>query len=78
MGRTVAVAVHRVCGDNRVSVRADRLAAVRVPYAEGTPVVLPGGEDDALMPSLLALTDVMSTGHHAPFRPGFVPDQEPR
>ena len=24
-----------------------------------------GGEDDALMPSLLALTDVMGTGHHA-------------
>src|SRR5438128_888453 len=39
--------------------------AVRVPFADGTLVVLPVGEDDALMPSLLALTDVMSTGHHA-------------
>ena len=39
--------------------------AVRVPQAEGTLVVLPVGEDDALMPSLLALSDVMSTGHHA-------------
>jgi hypothetical protein len=39
--------------------------AVRVPQADGTLVVLPVGEDDALMPSLLALTDVMGTGHHA-------------
>jgi threonine dehydrogenase-like Zn-dependent dehydrogenase len=39
--------------------------AVRVPYADGTLVALPVDEDDALMPSLLALTDVMSTGHHA-------------
>jgi threonine dehydrogenase-like Zn-dependent dehydrogenase len=39
--------------------------AVRVPQADGTLVVLPVGEDDALMPSLLALSDVMGTGHHA-------------
>src|SRR4051794_15498611 len=39
--------------------------AVRVPQAEGTLVVLPVGEDDALMPSLLTLSDVMGTGHHA-------------
>jgi threonine dehydrogenase-like Zn-dependent dehydrogenase len=39
--------------------------AVRVPHADGTLVALPVGADDALMPSLLALTDVMSTGHHA-------------
>jgi threonine dehydrogenase-like Zn-dependent dehydrogenase len=39
--------------------------AVRVPQADGTLVVLPVGADDALMPSLLALTDVMGTGHHA-------------
>src|SRR5947207_4588413 len=39
--------------------------AVRVPLADGTLVVLPVGEDDALMPSLLTLSDVMSTGHHA-------------
>jgi threonine dehydrogenase-like Zn-dependent dehydrogenase len=39
--------------------------AVRVPQAEGTLVVLPVGPDDALMPSLLTLTDVMGTGHHA-------------
>jgi threonine dehydrogenase-like Zn-dependent dehydrogenase len=35
--------------------------AVRVPQAAGTLVVLPVEKDDALMPSLLALTDVMGT-----------------
>ena len=39
--------------------------ALRVPYADGTLFVLPVGEDDALMPSLLTLSDVMGTGHHA-------------
>ncbi len=39
--------------------------AVRVPYADGTLFVLPVGEDDELMPSLLTLSDVMGTGHHA-------------
>jgi threonine dehydrogenase-like Zn-dependent dehydrogenase len=39
--------------------------AVRVPLADGTLFVLPVGEDDALIPSLLTLSDVMGTGHHA-------------
>jgi threonine dehydrogenase-like Zn-dependent dehydrogenase len=39
--------------------------AVRVPQADGTLVVLPVGPDDELMPSLLALSDVMATGHYA-------------
>jgi threonine dehydrogenase-like Zn-dependent dehydrogenase len=39
--------------------------AVRVPQADGTLVVLPVDQDDALMPSLLTLSDVMATGHHA-------------
>src|SRR5829696_6226993 len=39
--------------------------AVRIPYADGTLFALPVGEDDALMPSLLTLSDVMGTGHHA-------------
>ena len=39
--------------------------ALRVPQADGTLVVLPVGRDDALMPSLLTLSDVMGTGHHA-------------
>ncbi|TML45285.1 MAG: zinc-binding dehydrogenase [Actinobacteria bacterium] len=39
--------------------------AVRVPQADGTLLLLPVGKEDALMPSLLTLTDVMATGHHA-------------
>jgi threonine dehydrogenase-like Zn-dependent dehydrogenase len=39
--------------------------ALRVPQADGTLVVLPVGADDALMPSLVTLSDVMGTGHHA-------------
>jgi threonine dehydrogenase-like Zn-dependent dehydrogenase len=39
--------------------------AVRVPQADGTLVVLPVERDDERMPSLLTLSDVMSTGHHA-------------
>jgi len=39
--------------------------AVRVPQADGTLFALSVGEDDALMPSLLTLSDVMGTGHHA-------------
>ena len=39
--------------------------AIRIPHADGTLYPLPVGEDDALMPSLLTLADVMGTGHHA-------------
>jgi threonine dehydrogenase-like Zn-dependent dehydrogenase len=39
--------------------------ALRVPLADGTLFVLPVGKDDGLMPSLLTLSDVMGTGHHA-------------
>jgi len=39
--------------------------ALRIPYADGTLFKLPVGEDDALMPSLLTLADVLGTGHHA-------------
>jgi threonine dehydrogenase-like Zn-dependent dehydrogenase len=39
--------------------------ALRVPQADGTLFPLSVGEDDALMPSLLTLSDVMCTGHHA-------------
>jgi threonine dehydrogenase-like Zn-dependent dehydrogenase len=40
---------------------------VRVPQADGTLVPVPGGSevDDALIPALLSLSDVMGTGHHA-------------
>jgi threonine dehydrogenase-like Zn-dependent dehydrogenase len=40
--------------------------AVRVPLAGSTLVPVPGsGHPDAVLRSLLALSDVMSTGHHA-------------
>ncbi|MEI7846697.1 MAG: alcohol dehydrogenase catalytic domain-containing protein [Chloroflexota bacterium] len=39
--------------------------AVRVPQADGTLFPLPVDRDHALMASLLTLTDVMATGHHA-------------
>jgi hypothetical protein len=39
--------------------------ALRIPYADGTLFKLPTGEDDALVPSLLTLADVLGTGHHA-------------
>jgi threonine dehydrogenase-like Zn-dependent dehydrogenase len=39
---------------------------VRVPHADGSLVAVPGGVPDAaLVPSLLTLSDVMGTGHHA-------------
>src|SRR3954463_7281779 len=39
--------------------------ALRIPFADGTLFPLPVGEDHALMPSLLTLSDVLGTGHHA-------------
>ena len=47
--------------------------AVRVPLADGTLVALPVSPDDALMPSLLTLSDVMGTGHHAALRANVQP-----
>lgn len=38
---------------------------VRVPYADGTLVATPQVPNAALVPGLLALADVMGTGHHA-------------
>ncbi|MBO3680441.1 alcohol dehydrogenase catalytic domain-containing protein [Streptomyces sp. NEAU-YJ-81] len=42
--------------------------AARVPLADGTLVKLPVDADDALIPSLLTLSDVLGTGHHAAVR----------
>ncbi len=39
--------------------------AVRIPLADGTLFVLPLSADEALLPGLLTLSDVMGTGHHA-------------
>ena len=39
--------------------------ALRFPQVDGTLFKLPAGEDDELMPSLLNLSEVMGTVHHA-------------
>jgi threonine dehydrogenase-like Zn-dependent dehydrogenase len=43
---------------------------VRVPLADGTLVSTPEPPDQVLVPSLLALSDVMGTGHHAAISAG--------
>ena len=47
--------------------------AVRVPQAMGTLVKVPVAEDSALLPSLLTLSDVLCTGHHAAVTAGVSP-----
>ncbi|GHA81462.1 zinc-dependent alcohol dehydrogenase family protein [Streptomyces termitum] len=49
--------------------------AVRVPFADGTLVRLPAdaASDDRLLTALLALSDVMGTGHHAALGAGVRP-----
>jgi threonine dehydrogenase-like Zn-dependent dehydrogenase len=47
--------------------------AVRVPQAQGTLVKLPVSADSALLPSLLTLSDVFCTGHHAAVTAGVNP-----
>ena len=48
--------------------------AVRVPFADATLVRVPGsGHSEATMRSLLALSDVMGTGHHAALSAGVKP-----
>src|SRR5258705_7577395 len=44
--------------------------AIRVPLPDGTLVKAPVAEDSALVPSLLTLSDVFLTGHHAVVRGG--------
>lgn len=48
---------------------------VRVPMADGTLVATPTRPDDSLIPSLLTLSDVMGTGHHAALAAGAGPGQ---
>src|SRR5918911_721654 len=47
--------------------------ALRVPFADGTLYKLGVAEDDALMRSLLTLSDVMGPGHHAAVVAGVKP-----
>jgi threonine dehydrogenase-like Zn-dependent dehydrogenase len=47
--------------------------ALRIPFADGTLYKLSVAEDDALMPSLVTLADVLGTGHHAAVVAGVKP-----
>ena len=47
--------------------------AVRVPMADGTLVATPEMPDDSMVASLLTLSDVMGTGHHAALAAGAGP-----
>lgn len=62
-------------GDDRRGHPADggQGERVRVPLADGTLAVVPGPVDDALVPHLLTLSDVMGTGHHAVVSAGVGP-----
>jgi threonine dehydrogenase-like Zn-dependent dehydrogenase len=52
------------------TVDAGQGEAVRVPLADGTLVALPEQPDDAQVPGLLTLSDVLGTGHHAALAAG--------
>jgi threonine dehydrogenase-like Zn-dependent dehydrogenase len=60
-----AACVHRGFFGNGSGLDGAQAEALRIPLADGTLYPLKVGEDDALMPSLLTLSDVMGTGHHA-------------
>lgn len=52
-------------GSGIAGVGGAQAEALRIPLADGTLYALPGGADEALLPSFLTLADVMGTGHHA-------------
>jgi threonine dehydrogenase-like Zn-dependent dehydrogenase len=60
-----AACVHRQFFGNGTGLDGAQAEALRIPMADGTLYPIDVGEDDALMPSLLTLSDVMGTGHHA-------------
>jgi threonine dehydrogenase-like Zn-dependent dehydrogenase len=51
--------------EDRLPVDGGQGELIRMPLGESSLVVVPGPVDDALVPHLLALSDVASTGHHA-------------
>src|SRR5215210_6578344 len=60
-----AVGVVEDVGSQVTKIKKGDLVVMPFAYSDGTLFALPVGEDDALMPSLLTLSDVMGTGHHA-------------
>jgi len=61
--------------DDRMGAFADggQGELVRVPHADGSLVATPAMPEDALVPHLLTLSDVMGTGHHAAVSAGVGP-----
>jgi threonine dehydrogenase-like Zn-dependent dehydrogenase len=57
--------VHRGFFGNGGELGGAQAEALRIPMADGTLYAIDVAEDDALMPSLLTLSDVLGTGHHA-------------
>src|SRR3954467_6749534 len=57
--------IHRGFFGNGTGLDGAQAEALRIPYADGTLFPLAVDKDDALMASLLTLSDVMGTGHHA-------------
>src|SRR3569833_2322411 len=60
-----AACVHRGFFGNGGELDGAQAEALRIPMADGTLYPIEVAEDDALMPSLLTLSDVLGTGHHA-------------
>jgi threonine dehydrogenase-like Zn-dependent dehydrogenase len=60
-----AACVHRGFFGNGGELDGAQAEALRIPMADGTLYPIDVAEDDALMPSLLTLSDVLGTGHHA-------------
>jgi threonine dehydrogenase-like Zn-dependent dehydrogenase len=52
-------------GNGMEGVGGAQAEALRIPLADGTLYALPADPDEALLPSLLTLADVLGTGHHA-------------
>src|SRR4051812_36102324 len=71
-GSTISCVVGGTFGDGTFD--GGQGEAVRVPLAGSTLVKVPGtGHDEATLRSLLSLSDVMSTGHHAAVSAGVQP-----
>jgi threonine dehydrogenase-like Zn-dependent dehydrogenase len=52
-------------GNGMDGVGGAQAEGLRIPLADGTLYALPADADEALMPALLTLADVLGTGHHA-------------
>ncbi len=59
--------------EDNLLVNGGQSSLIRVPWADGTLVATDEMPSDELVPSLLALSDVMSTGHHAAVSAGVGP-----